>query len=143
MTTFSTPIGTTARSLALLLLALTALTGRAVPLPPGQTLYDVTFGDGTFVAVGANGTIVSSVNGGAWVLRTAVVTPRLLKQTDAATYLGVSRTQFLADVDAGHWPKPLIRRGHTVLWDRAQLDAAIDAIAGKGAPYANAGWDDV
>src|SRR5690242_12482114 len=74
MTTFSTPIGTAARSLAVLLLVLTALTGRAVPLPQGQTLYDVTFGDGTFVAVGANGTIFSSVDGGAWIRRTAVVT---------------------------------------------------------------------
>lgn len=74
MTTFSTPIGTTARSLAVLLLVLATLTARAVPLPLGQTLYDVTFGGGSFVAVGANGTIFSSVNGGAWSLRTAVVT---------------------------------------------------------------------
>jgi hypothetical protein len=74
MTTFSNSIGTVRRNPAVLLLLLMALTGRAAPLPPGQTLYDVTFGGGTFVAVGANGTIFSSVNGGAWSLRTAVVT---------------------------------------------------------------------
>lgn len=54
-----------------------ALVGGAAPLPPEQTLYDVTFGSGTFVAVGANGTIFSSVNGGAWSARSSGVSNTL------------------------------------------------------------------
>src|SRR5262245_11849962 len=52
--------------LGVVLMLVSALAGRAAPLPPEQTLYDVTFGAGTFVAVGANGTIFTSVNGGPW-----------------------------------------------------------------------------
>lgn len=66
--------------------------------------------------------------------------PRLLRQTDAARYLGVSRNTFLADVDAGMWPGPVIRRGSIILWDRRQLDAAVDRLAGLAG---NAGWDDI
>lgn len=54
---------------------------------------------------------------------------RLLRQEDAAAYVGVSANTFLAQVDRGMWPEPLIRDGkRIVLWDRVQLDNAIDAL---------------
>lgn len=46
-------------------------------LPPGVTLYGATFGGGTFVSVGANGVIYSSVSGGPWTPRTSGTTNRL------------------------------------------------------------------
>lgn len=67
--------------------------------------------------------------------------PRLLRQEEAAAYLGVSANTFLAQVERGMWPEALIRDGpRVVLWDRAQLDKAIDALhppapgSGAGVP---------
>jgi len=67
------------RWLALLILSLllTALAGRTAPLAPGQTLYDAAFGDGTFVAVGSSGSILSSAGGAAWAPRSSGVTNEL------------------------------------------------------------------
>src|SRR6267142_1641649 len=58
-------------------LLLTALAGRAAPLAPGQTLYDAAFGNGTFVAVGSTGSILSSMGGAAWAPRSSGVTNEL------------------------------------------------------------------
>ncbi len=46
----------------------------AVGLPAGQTLADAAFGENAFVSVGTRGTIVSSINGGAWEQRTSGTT---------------------------------------------------------------------
>ncbi len=39
------------------------------PLPQGNPLHAITYGNGTFVAVGWNGAIVTSTNGAKWVSR--------------------------------------------------------------------------
>lgn len=41
----------------------------AAPLPQGEHLYAVTYGDDQFVAVGASGAVVASPNGKAWTVR--------------------------------------------------------------------------
>lgn len=41
----------------------------AAPLPQGEHLYAVAFGDGQFVAVGASGAVVTSPNGQVWTVR--------------------------------------------------------------------------
>src|SRR5688500_17598608 len=46
-------------------------------LPPGVTLYNATFGNGTFVSVGCGGAIFSSTNGGPWEQRVSGTTNRL------------------------------------------------------------------
>jgi predicted DNA-binding transcriptional regulator AlpA len=42
-----------------------------------------------------------------------------------ANYLDISETKFLQDVNAGKYPQP-IHDGRRVLWDRHQIDAAVD-----------------
>ena len=39
------------------------------PLPQGNTLRSIAFGNGTVVAVGEHGTVLSSTNGDAWAIR--------------------------------------------------------------------------
>jgi hypothetical protein len=41
------------------------------PLPQGNPLYGVTYGNGIYVAVGSNGTIVTSADGITWTSRTS------------------------------------------------------------------------
>src|SRR5215207_5055078 len=53
----------------------------AVLASPYQTLYDAAFGETTFVSVGANGSIYSSVNSGLWELRASGTTNNLLAVT--------------------------------------------------------------
>lgn len=60
--------------------------------------------------------------------------PRLLSADLAARYVGISETNFLAGVDAGHWPKP-IAYGRRRLWDRLALDEAVDRLSGKGSEH--------
>ncbi len=62
---------------SLVLFLCLALGVRAAALPPGTTLYDAAFGNGTFVGVGANGAIFSSVAGGAWEARSSGTTNEL------------------------------------------------------------------
>lgn len=61
--------------------------------------------------------------------------PRLLDAPKAAAYLGISATTFRAGVGRV-WPEP-VRVGKRVLWDRAQLDAAVDRLERKGASSAD------
>lgn len=64
----------------------------------------------------------------------AAALPRLLDAKCAAFYVGLSTTTFLARVDAGAYPGPR-QDGRRRLWDRAQLDRAIDgarAVAHSG-----------
>ena len=51
--------------------------------------------------------------------------PRGLGADRAAAYVGVSRNKFLAEVDAGLWPKAEQRGGRTI-WDRERIDEAWD-----------------
>jgi hypothetical protein len=108
------------------------VTGRAAPLPPEQTLYDVTFGAGTFVAVGANGTIFSSVSGGAWGPTSSGVSNTLR----AVAYGGGS---FVAAGDHG----VLLSSPDGVNWTQRSVSAVITSphmaygngrfvVAGKG-----------
>ena len=59
--------------------------------------------------------------------------PRLMGSDLAAPYVGISESNFLAGVEKGDWPKP-VRYGRRVLWDRLDLDAAVDRMAGREAP---------
>ena len=58
--------------------------------------------------------------------------PRLMPADLACRYVGWSKTGFLGRVGK-LWPEPL-RLGGKVLWDRRQLDAAVDALTGTGEP---------
>ena len=65
--------------------------------------------------------------------------PRRLNAELSALYVGVSKTQFLAEVGT-IWPKPW-RKGKQRLWDRNKLDAAVDGLAemsSDGDPYLRA-----
>lgn len=58
--------------------------------------------------------------------------PRLLPRALAAAYVGVSPNQFDLEVQEGVWPAalPRGRKGGKLTWDRVQLDAAVDRLAG-------------
>ncbi len=55
--------------------------------------------------------------------------PRLLGAELAARYVGVSRSSFLARVGKT-WPRPK-RIGRRVLFDRVELDKAVDDLDGE------------
>src|SRR5687768_436622 len=55
-------------------LLICAVASSRIALSASQTLYDATFGAGSFVSVGANGIILSSINGGPWESRVSGVT---------------------------------------------------------------------
>ena len=53
---------------------------------------------------------------------------RLLSREQAAEYVGLSPSQFDAEVRAGTFPRPFpLARTRRVLWDKAALDRALDA----------------
>src|SRR6516165_6224004 len=54
--------------------------------------------------------------------------PRLLNRAVAAEYCGVGVDTFNANVDRGALPRPLHLPTGAVLWDRTELDAAIDLL---------------
>jgi predicted DNA-binding transcriptional regulator AlpA len=54
--------------------------------------------------------------------------PRLLNRAAAAEYCGVGIDTFNANVDRGALPLPLQLPTGSVLWDRTELDAAIDLL---------------
>lgn len=59
-------------------------------------------------------------------------TARFLSQEQAAAYVGVSVTTFVAEIKAGIWP-PAFKRGAKttgLTWDRMLLDRAADRLAG-------------
>src|SRR4030042_6803274 len=47
------------------------------PQPQGNALSEIAFGNGTFVAAGSAGTILTSANGAAWTIQTSPVTEDL------------------------------------------------------------------
>lgn len=65
--------------------------------------------------------------------------PRLMRAELAAAYVGVGREMFELEVDRGVWPKPIARAGTgekraMKMWDRRDLDAAVDRLAAAGKP---------
>lgn len=68
--------------------------------------------------------------------------PRGLSREVAAGYVGVSPSLFMMMVDDGRMPKPRIANARRI-WDRRELDDAIDALPHDGeTPGANE-WDSV
>jgi hypothetical protein len=54
--------------------------------------------------------------------------PRLLNRALAAEYCGIGLDTFNANVDRGALPRPLQLPTGAMLWDRTELDAAIDVL---------------
>jgi VCBS repeat-containing protein len=73
--------------------------------PTDQTLTSVTFGNNTFVAVGANGTILSSSDGVAWTRRTSGTTYTLNRVSYLnGIFIAVGRaTTILTSPDGMNW----------------------------------------
>ena len=57
--------------------------------------------------------------------------PRGLNLEMAAAYRGVSPNKFLAEMDAGLWPKPETSGGRKI-WDRRLIDEAWDQRQATG-----------
>lgn len=68
------------------------------------------------------------------------LTPRLIGEEQAASYIGRSRTAFRSQRLAGQVPAPSDFNGKIPLWDTRILDAWVDAKSGLGA--SNDGWAD-
>jgi predicted DNA-binding transcriptional regulator AlpA len=66
--------------------------------------------------------------------------PRGLRKPRAAAYVGVSETLFDTGVKNGLMPKPF-KLGGVTLWDRHQLDLALDALSNR--EEEDSCWDDV
>ena len=58
--------------------------------------------------------------------------PRGLSEDQAAAYVGVSHNKFVAEVEAGLWPKAE-RRGGRKIFDRERIDEAWDRRDQNGA----------
>ncbi len=54
--------------------------------------------------------------------------PRCLNRNAAAQYCGMGITTFTQNVDKGALPKPFQMPTGILLWDRIELDAAIDIL---------------
>lgn len=68
--------------------------------------------------------------------------PRGLSREVAAGYVGVSPSLFSQMVEDGRMPRPRVANARRI-WDRRELDDAIDALPHDGqAPGANE-WDEV
>ncbi len=60
--------------------------------------------------------------------RAALITPRILRAASAADYAGYSSArEFLRAVAAGEMP-PAFRHGPGDVWDRVEIDDAIDLL---------------
>jgi predicted DNA-binding transcriptional regulator AlpA len=71
----------------------------------------------------------------------ASIVGRGLRREKAAAYVGVSAGLFDAMVREGDLPRPrLLGGGRVKVWDRADLDAAIEAAPVDGEDTANE-WD--
>jgi predicted DNA-binding transcriptional regulator AlpA len=67
---------------------------------------------------------------------------RLVSESEAARYCGVSRSTFRKRWQQGQAPEP-IRNGRRILWDLRRLDRHIDALSGFGGEGQGSSWDDV
>ena len=68
--------------------------------------------------------------------------PRGLARPDAAAYVGVSPFLFTMMVDDGRMPRPRVANARRI-WDRRELDAAIDALPHDGETPGVNEWDTV
>lgn len=60
-----------------------------------------------------------------------VYAPRWLRRLEAARWVGMSPSKFDQLVKDGQFPKPKVIDG-VAIWDRHQLDAAIEVLPDKG-----------
>lgn len=65
--------------------------------------------------------------------------PRLMRADMAAAYVGVGRETFMGEVERGVWPRAIERKGTgekrpLKMWDRRDLDAAVDRLRAPGKP---------
>jgi len=67
---------------------------------------------------------------------------RGLRREQAAAYVGVSPSSFDKMVREGAMPEP-IRWHACVLWDRRQIDLAMDSLFGTPAETSAVDWSDV
>jgi len=58
------------------------------------------------------------------------VTARCLSKVQAAHYLGISPNTFTRMVEDGEAPPPIKISARRLVWDKRQLDALIDSLAG-------------
>lgn len=56
--------------------------------------------------------------------------PRLLSESEAASYVGVSPATFRTERAAGLWPEPVGRGCGRITYDRVALDRAVDRLSG-------------
>ncbi len=68
--------------------------------------------------------------------------PRGLSREVAAGYVGVSPSLFMMMVDDGRMPKPRVANARRI-WDRRELDDAIDALPHDGETPGKNEWDSV
>ncbi|WP_237479255.1 helix-turn-helix transcriptional regulator [Lichenibacterium dinghuense] len=68
--------------------------------------------------------------------------PRGLSREVAAGYVGVSPSLFSAMVEDGRMPRPRVANARRI-WDRHELDAAIDALPHDGETPGTNEWDSV
>jgi predicted DNA-binding transcriptional regulator AlpA len=66
--------------------------------------------------------------------RSYIIMPRLLSRPEAAHYVGVGTTLFDDLVQKNIMPKAKAMGERRVLWDRQELDKAIDELQEVGAP---------
>jgi predicted DNA-binding transcriptional regulator AlpA len=64
---------------------------------------------------------------------------RMLRREAAASYCGMSAKTFLALVESGTLPEAVLRRGRLTLWDRCEIDRALDRLQRSD----GSGWDDI
>ncbi len=68
--------------------------------------------------------------------------PRGLSREVAAGYVGVSPSLFTMMVEDGRMPRPRVANARRI-WDRHELDAAIDALPHDGEAPGRNEWDSV
>ena len=68
--------------------------------------------------------------------------PRGLSRADAAAYVGISPSLFMVMVEDGRMPKPRLANARRI-WDRRELDVAIDDLPHDGETPAANEWDSV
>lgn len=94
------------------------------PQPQGSTLYAVTYGNSQFVAVGDNGTVITSGDGYHWTVRTYGTFPTLLG-------VGYAGGMYVAVGTGG----TILTSSNAVVWS-AQSSGATNALrAVSGNPY--------
>lgn len=74
--------------------------------------------------------------------RPVTLVGRCLRRDVAAAYVGVSPASFDKMVADGTMPQP-VRWRTCVLWDRRQIDLAVDSLFGTEAETSDVDWSDI